>query len=155
MRLVRSRAREWNLNHAAIGMVGFSAGGEIVAQMAMRAEPGKADATDPIESFSSRPDFQGLIYPGKSALILPTPEAPPAFLLCGNNDRPDISEGLAKVYLLFKQAGVPTDLHIYAGVGHGFGIRDAFKTPPPPVGGWPERFREFLADRKFLNPPKS
>ena len=152
MRLVRSRAQEWNLRPSAIGMVGFSAGGEIVAQTAMRAAPGDASATDLIERASSRPDFQGLIYPGKSQLTIPTKESPPAFLACGFKDRQDISEGLAKVYLLFKQAGVTADLHIYASAGHGFGIRDAFKNPPPPVGGWPRQFRDFLVDQKFLAP---
>src|SRR5205807_4127901 len=127
MRLVRSRAPEWNFNPAAVGIVGFSAGGEIVAQAAMRAEPGKPDATDPIERQSSRPDFQGLIYPGKSPLIKPTKDSPPAFLACGFKDRKDISEGLAEVYLLFKQAGVPADLHIYATANHGFGSRETNK----------------------------
>ncbi|MSU24007.1 MAG: alpha/beta hydrolase [Opitutus sp.] len=152
VRLVRSRAAEWSLNPAAVGMVGFSAGGEIIARAAIRAEPGNATATDPIERFSSRPDFQGLIYPGKSPLIIPTKESPPVFLACGFKDRPDISEGLAKVYLLFKQVGVPADLHIYAGAGHGFGIRETNKSPAPPAGGWANQFREFLAEQKFLQP---
>ncbi|MBL9187304.1 MAG: alpha/beta hydrolase [Opitutaceae bacterium] len=150
VRLVRSRAQEWGVRANAVGMVGFSAGGEIVAQAAMRAEPGKPDATDPIERENSRPDFQGLIYPGKSGLIAPVKGAPPAFLACGFNDRKDIAEGLANVYLLFKQAGVPTDFHVYASAGHGFGIREANKPAPPPVGGWVRQFREFLADQKFL-----
>jgi hypothetical protein len=45
------------------------------------------------------------------------------FLVCGYNDRPDISEGLASVYLKFKQLKVPAELYIYAGSGHGFGMR--------------------------------
>lgn len=147
MRLVRSRASEWGLNPTAIGMVGFSAGGEIVAQAAIRAEPGKTDATDSIEQTSSRPDFQGLIYPGKSQLIIPTKDSPPAFLACGFNDRQDIAEGLASVYLLFKKAGVPADFHVYAGAGHGFGAREVGKSP---AGEWLSQFRAFLVDRKFI-----
>ena len=150
LRLVRSRAQEWGVNPAAVGIIGFSAGGEIVAQCAIRAEPGKADAPDPIERLSSRPDFQGLIYPGKSQLIIPTKDSPPAFLACGFNDRKDISEGLANVYLLFKQAGVQADLHIYSGVGHGFGMRETLKSPQPPVGRWPTQLVEWLTDRKFI-----
>jgi acetyl esterase/lipase len=150
VRLVRSRAAEWNLNPNAIGFVGFSAGGEIAALTSLRAEPGKSDGTDAIDRQSSRPDFQGLIYPGKSNLIVPTKDTPPVFLACGYNDRPDISEGLAKVYLLFKAAGVPAELHIYAGAGHGFGLRDTNKSPS---GAWPERFREWLVDRKFIKQP--
>jgi acetyl esterase/lipase len=147
MRLVRSRAQEWGLDVAKVGMLGFSAGGEIINLCALRAEPGKAEAADPIERLSSRPDFQGLIYPGKSQLIVPTKETPPVFLAAGYNDRPDISEGLAKVYLLFKAAGVPAELHLFAGAGHGFGLRDSNQGP---YAAWPERFREWMIDRKFL-----
>jgi len=147
VRLVRSRAQDWHVNPAAIGMIGFSAGGEIVAQVMMHPDAGKADAPGPLDRVSAKLDFQGLIYPGKSALIIPAKESPPAFLACGYNDRKDISEGLASVYLLFKQAGVPAELHIYAGAGHGFGAREAGKSP---VGGWLDRFREWLGARKFL-----
>ena len=148
LRLVRSRATEWGINPAAVGIIGFSAGGEVAALTAMRSDAGKPDATDPLDRQSARPDFQGLIYPGKSNLILPEKGAPTAFLACGYGDRPDISEGLAEVYLRFKRAGVPAELHIYAGAGHGFGLRETNKSPS---GTWPDRFREWLADRKFLN----
>ena len=104
-----------------------------------------------IDRLSARPDFQGLIYPGKSNLIQPAKNAPPVFLAAGYNDRPDISEGLAKVYLLFKQAGVPAELHLYAGAGHGFGVRESNQGP---AAAWIVRFQEWLADRKFLTPAK-
>ena len=147
LRLVRSRATEWAINAAAVGIIGFSAGGEVAALTAMRAASGDPAATDPIDRISARPDFQALIYPGKSNLIIPEKGTPPVFLACGAMDRPDISEGLPAVYLLFKKAGVPAELHIYAGAGHGFGLRATNKSP---AGAWPERFREWLADRKFL-----
>ena len=147
IRLIRSRAQEWNINPAAVGIMGFSAGGEIAALASMRFDAGNASATDPIDRLSSKPDFQGLIYPGKSHLIQPPKDAPPAFLACGYGDRADISEGLAKVYLLFKQAQVPAELHIYSGAGHGFGLRDTNKSP---AGAWIVRFHEWLADRKLL-----
>ncbi len=147
IRLVRSRAQEWGIDANRVGMLGFSAGGEIVNLVALRAEAAKADASDPIDRQPTRPDFQALIYPGKSSLIIPTKESPPVFLACGFNDRADISEGLAKVYLLFKQAGVPAELHVYAGAGHGFGLRDSNKGP---VAAWPERFHEWMIDRKFI-----
>lgn len=147
LRLVRSRAKEWGVDPQRVGILGFSAGGEIAFLTAMRAAPGDATASDPIDRESARPDFQALIYPGKSGLIQPEKGAPPAFLAAGFNDRQDISEGLANVYLLFKKAGVPADLHIYAGAGHGFGLRDTNRSPS---GAWPERFIEFLADRKLL-----
>jgi acetyl esterase/lipase len=147
LRLVRSRAAEWGINPAAVGIIGFSAGGEIAALAAMRPEEGKTDATDPIDRQSARPDFQGLIYPGKSGQIIPEKGAAPAFLACGYGDRQDISEGLAEVYLRFKRAGVPAELHIYAGAAHGFGLRATNKSPS---GAWPDRFREWLVDRKFI-----
>lgn len=148
LRLVRSRAQEWNIDSAKVGMIGFSAGGEIAFLCAMRAAPGDAAAADPIDRLSARPDFQGLIYPGKSGQIQPQKGAPPAFLAAGFNDRPDISEGLANVYLLFKKAGVPTELHLYAGAGHGFGLRETNKSP---AGAWPQRFVEWLTDQKLLS----
>ena len=147
LRLVRSRAAEWSINPAAVGMVGFSAGGEVVAFTAMRAAPGDTAATDPIDRESARPDFQALVYPGKSGQIIPEKGAPPVFLAAGYGDRPDISEGLAEVYLRFKRAGVPAELHLYAGAGHGFGVRAANKSP---AGAWPDRLREWLVDRKFV-----
>ena len=151
VRLVRSRAQEWGLNPSAIGMIGFSAGGEIIAQVMMHPQAGVADSADLIERSGTKIDFEGLVYPGKSALIIPTKESPPTFFACGYNDRPDISEGVPKVYALFKQVGVQCDLHVYAGVGHGFGIRETLKPHSKmPLAGWPDRFREFLFQQKFL-----
>lgn len=147
VRLVRTRAAEWGVNPAAIGMVGFSAGGEIVNLTALHGGPGQSDADDPIDRANSRPDFQALIYPGKSQLIVPVKGNPPAFLACGYGDRKDISEGLAEAYLRFKRAEVPAELHVYTGVGHGFGIRTTTKGP---VAGWPDRLREWLVGQKLL-----
>ena len=123
IRLVRSRAAEWGVDPAKVGAGGFSAGGELAELAALRNDPGTPDAGDPIERFSSRPDFQVLIYPGKSQLIQPVAGSPPAFLAAGYDDRPDISVGLAEAYLRFKKAGVQAELHLYAKTGHGFGLR--------------------------------
>ena len=150
LRLVRSRAAEWGIATNRIGVMGFSAGGELAFLSAQRFDPGAADATDAIERQSSRPDFQALIYPGRAQRIEPATNSPPVFLVCGYNDRPDISEGLAGVYLKFKQLKVPAELHIYAGTGHGFGLR-ANNTQP--AGKWIERFADWLADSGFLKHP--
>lgn len=146
IRLVRSRASEWNINPAAVGVMGFSAGGEVCAIASMNFNPGKPDAVDPLERLSNKPDFQALIYPGRSSRIVPTRESPPAFLAASANDRPDISEGLAKVYLDFKKEKVPVELHLYADGGHGFGHRAKNQGP---VSHWMDRFSEWLVDRKF------
>ena len=147
IRLVRSRAKEWGVDTARIGVMGFSAGGEVAALAAMRFDKGNAAATDEIDRMSSRPAFQALIYPGGSARFEVVNNAPPVFLVGGYNDRPDIAEGIAQVYIKYKKAGVSAELHIYANAAHGFGIREKNRGA---VTGWPSRFEEWLADLGFL-----
>jgi len=153
IRVVRSRASEWGLDPAKIGAAGFSAGGELAALAALRGDVGIADTLDPLDRFGSRPDFQVLIYPGKSHLIQPVAGSPPAFLAAGNDDRPDISTGLAEAYLRFKKAGVPVELHMYAHVGHGFGVR------PERAGeshaAWTTQLVAFLRQMGFVKKPGS
>ena len=150
MRLIRARAQEWSIDPARVGAIGFSAGGELVNMICARGDSGKADAIDAIEQQNSKPNFQALIYPGRSGDIQPTKESPPVFLACSYTDRKDISEGLAEVYLRFKKAGVPAELHIYATGGHGFGLRASNKKP---VGAWSTRFEEWMADSGFVKKP--
>ncbi|MDB6138941.1 MAG: axeA1 4 [Verrucomicrobiaceae bacterium] len=147
IRTVRTRAKEWHIKPDHIGIMGFSAGGELAAFAAMQSDPGKADADDVIEKASSRPDFQALIYPGTSDLFTVEKGMPPLFIACGYGDRQDISEGMAKLYLKYKQAGVKAELHIYSNVGHGFGYRPGTTTA---VGDWPFRFQEWLVDSGIL-----
>jgi acetyl esterase/lipase len=142
IRIVRSRAREWGIDPNRVGILGFSAGGEVAALAAARGAPG---LPDPLDRLSSQPAFQVLVYPGNSKAIQPVAGAPAAFLLCGADDRPDISNGLAEVYLRFKQAGVPAELHIYASVGHGFGLRPTDQ----PIGRWPERVVDWMGALKL------
>jgi len=124
VRVVRARAAEWGVAPDKIGVGGFSAGGELVALVADRNDPGNPQAADPIERVSSRPDFQVLVYPGKSRqVIAPTSASPPAFLAAGSGDREDIAVGLPEAFLRFEKAGVMAELHMYANTGHGFGIR--------------------------------
>jgi endo-1,4-beta-xylanase len=123
IRVVRSRAAEWGLDTRKIGVGGFSAGGELANLAALRNDPGDRSASDPVDRSGSRPDFQVLIYPGKSHLIQPVAETPPAFLAAGVDDRPDISTGLPEAYLRYKKVGAQAELHMYARTGHGFGLR--------------------------------
>ncbi len=143
IRMVRSRAKEWNIDTSKIGVMGFSAGGEVAAFAAMRFDDGNKTSNDNIDRESSYPNFQALIYPGGTKKFEVVKNAPPLFLLGGFKDNPAIAEGMAQVYLKYKQAGVPAEIHIYSEVGHGFGISKSTKGA---VAHWPERFMEWLTD---------
>jgi acetyl esterase/lipase len=151
IRLVRSRAREWNIDPKKVGALGFSAGGELAFMAAMQEGEGDPASADEIDRQNARPDFQCLIYPGKSSRIAVNKNMPQAFIVCGYGDRQDIAHGMAEVYLKFKEAGVPAELHIYAAAGHGFGVRDSTAGA---VAHWPARLDEWLAD-KVLKTPRS
>jgi acetyl esterase/lipase len=148
IRLIRSRAAEWHVRSDRLGILGFSAGGELAAFAAMTNDAGKKDAADPIEQQSSRLDFQALIYPGTSALFEAEKGMPPLFIAAGYGDRPDIAEGMATLYLKYKAAGVKAELHMYANAGHGFGYKPDAK--PSAAARWPERFTEWLTDSGLL-----
>lgn len=134
--LVRSKAQAWNIKPDRVGVMGFSAGGEIAGLAAM------------IEDATQRPDFQVLMYPGRLERLKVTEESIPAFLACGSNDRPDISEHLPGFYLEFKKMNVPAEMHIYAAAGHGFGLRvrnEGAETQ------WPHQLIYWLKDLNFLD----
>lgn len=147
IRLVRSRSKEWGIDPARIGVMGFSAGGELAALASTRYDSGLPSSEDPVERWSSKPDFQALLYPAIPHDPRLTAQTPRAFLACGGDDRPDISQGLPELYLALSRLHVSTELHIYAGVGHGFGIR---KTNPAPVSGWTELFLEWMNAQGLL-----
>jgi len=147
IRLVRSRAAEWAIDPARVGVMGFSAGGEIAALAATRYDSGSPDAADPIERLSSKPAFQALLYPAIPKDMKLSKDTPPSFLACGENDRLDISQGLPELYLELKKAGAVAELHVYTGVGHGFGVRATTKGA---IANWPARFLEFLEARKLV-----
>jgi len=150
IRLIRSRAAEWNVQPDRLGILGFSAGGELAAYSAMKSDPGQKDAADPIDRQSSRPDFQALIYPGKSGTMTAEAGMPPVFIAAGYGDRPDISEGMASLYLKYKAAKVPAELHLYSAAGHGFGYRPTAKVSA--ATRWQERFVEWLTDSGLVKP---
>ncbi len=128
--------------------MGFSAGGELAALSGMRFDAGDETAEDKVEKHSSRPDYVALVYPGRSHRYEPQTESPPTFIVAGAGDRRDISEGMAEVYLKYKRAGVPTELHIYSNAGHGFGLRDGKSGS---VVKWVDRFIDWAGDRKFIS----
>lgn len=147
IRLVRERAAEWQVNPQRVGVMGFSAGGELAALAALQYGAGDSSAADRIERQSSRPDFQALIYPAIPRDAVLAKEQPPAFLACGENDRKNISQGLPELYLKMKQAEMSAELHVYAGVGHGFGLRERDSGPS---GQWIARFHEWLGKLGML-----
>jgi acetyl esterase/lipase len=147
IRLVRSRAATWNLAPDRIGIMGFSAGGELAALAGTRFDAGSAAAPDLVDRESSRPDFLGLIYPAIPQDMHLSKDTPPAFLLCGEDDNPAISQGVPQLYLDLKHAGASAELHVLTGTGHGFGIRD---NNPPAVSNWTSLFTQWLDARGLL-----
>ena len=135
--LVRGRAAEWHVNPARVGVMGFSAGGELAALAATRF------------TADNKPSFQALIYPAIPQDMKLSKETPPAFLACGENDRKNISQGLPELYLALKQAGASAELHVYSGTGHGFGVRETNHTPS---ATWLMSFHEWLGAGDFLEP---
>jgi acetyl esterase/lipase len=147
MRLIRSRASEWSVDPERLGVIGFSAGGELAALVGTRYDAGLPESADPIDRQSSRPAFQGLMYPSIPQGMNLSKDTPPAFLACGANDRPAVSEGLPELYLTMKHAGMIAELHVFSGQGHGFGIRT---TNPSNVTDWPDLFYRWLESSGFV-----
>jgi len=147
IRTVRSRAAEWHVSPDRIGVMGFSAGGNLAALASWHVADDNAHARDPIDRQSGAPSFSVLIYPGIPTHDAFTAQTPPAFLLAGADDRADISEGLVQVYLDLKRAGVGAELHILGGVGHGFGMRN---TNPPHVSQWMQLLYNWMDARGLL-----
>lgn len=146
MRTVRYRAKEWGVDPSRIGFMGFSAGGEVAALIETRFDAGNDSSPDPVARVSSRPDFAAVVYPGfKPGTITVPKDAPPTFLVCADNDRSHVVTTV-NLYLDLEKQGVPSEMHIYASGGHGFGMKESHL----PVATWPDRLKEWMADRKLL-----
>jgi endo-1,4-beta-xylanase len=146
MRTVRYHAKEWGVDPARIGFMGFSAGGEVAALMETRFDAGNDSAADPVDRASSRPDFAVVVYPGfKPGAVTVPKDAPPTFLVCADNDRSHVVTTV-NLYLDLEKQGVSSEMHIYAAGGHGFGLRASNL----PVASWPDRLKEWMADRKLV-----
>jgi endo-1,4-beta-xylanase len=148
LRLVRHKAKEWNIDPDRVGMMGFSAGGELVAMVSGKAEAGKADAADPVDRHSAQPSFQALIYSGPLGIRGQevTKAIPPTFILVGDED--GAVNWLVGYYQALRKARVSSELHVYAKTPHAFGFRPTKSSRP--VDAWPERFYEFLGAQGML-----
>jgi acetyl esterase/lipase len=148
MRLVRSRAAEWGVDARRIGVMGWSAGGEVAALVAYPPVAGDAQSADPVERLSARPDFQILIYPGPAGIPERIPaDAPPLFLL-GAADDEYVAQVLFDLTRKYRAAGASVEAHIYAQGKHAFnmGQRSQFVS----IRRWPARLAEWLEDRGLL-----
>jgi acetyl esterase/lipase len=148
--LVRYRAAEWGTDPHKIGVLGFSAGGHLVAAISTRYAKRLYAAVDAADEVSCRPDFAVVLYPGHLRLhdenfglnpeIRPTRETPPTFVVQDEDDPVDDVENSLVYFEALKKAGVPAEMHIYAQGGHAFGLR---KTKFP-VTDWPELVEKWL-----------
>jgi acetyl esterase/lipase len=152
--ILRSKAAEWKIDPHRIGILGFSAGGHLSAMAMTHFDRRTYDAADAADEVSCRPDFAVLVYPaylseGEGLQLAPdipvTKETPPSFLVHAGDDRIGPENSIA-LYMALKRAGVPAELHVYAGGGHGFGLRPS----EFPCSTWPARCAEWMKSQGFL-----
>lgn len=153
--LVRANAGEWKLDPKRIGILGFSAGGETAGLTSYFADR-QYEPIDEIDRVSFRPDFAMLIYPayfekpGEPTKMREdvkiTKDAPPTFLVHAWDDPVTVFSSL-HIATELRKVGVPTELHIYATGGHGYGMRDTGKN----VNSWPARAADWLKQSALLS----
>jgi acetyl esterase/lipase len=157
VRMVRAHAKEWNLDPNKIGMMGFSAGAELVSAAAVLYDDfdkKNSEADDPLKGVSSRPDFVGIIYPGptpfarnRTAPAIPR-NVPPAFLVCGGSGDKVHAVWADEYFSAMLAVGAPNiEMHIYGNGVHGGGMTSRNGIP---FGTWQERFTDWFRDLGFL-----
>lgn len=149
MGMVREHAPAWGIDPKRIGVTGFSAGAYLAAAISTNYEKRLYPRVDAADDESCRPDFQMVIYPGYLAIaeknfefnpgIPVTGQTPPAFLVQAEDD-PVHVENVIEYFMQLKRAGVPTELHVYAKGGHGYGLRPT----DLPITHWPELAAKWL-----------
>jgi len=148
MRLVKSLALKYNIDTSRLGVMGFSAGGEVAGWVSYHFRETHSNKTDAIDQLSARPAFQVLIYPGPLAVpdVVPS-DAPPTFLTAANGDT-CCSEAVVQLLLLHRKANVPVEIHLYQQGAHAFnmGQRSEYVT----LKTWPQRLTDWMQDNGWL-----
>jgi len=148
MRLVRSNAENCGIDLDRIGIMDFSAGGEVVNWVAYDANPGVANSSDPIERYAAQPNFQIQVYPGPLGTPKTVPKnAPPAFLVAANKDE-CCSSTIVDTMIAYRAAGADVEMHLYSKDEHAFnmGIRSEFVS----INHLPDRLKDWLEDNSYF-----
>lgn len=149
MSLVRSKASEWKLDPKRIGILGFSAGGQVAGLASIFDEKRQYEPLDDIDKVACRPDFAALIYPGGFEVqgqpklrdeVQVTKQSPPMFFVHAFDDGVTALNTLLLATEL-KKVGVPAEVHVYATGGHGYGLRHV---DGQPVTDWPKPCEAWL-----------
>jgi acetyl esterase/lipase len=155
--LVRANAKKWGISPKRIGMAGFSAGGHLAVATAAGFRKRTYKPIDAVDKVNCRPDFAVAVYPGylkakgKDALapgLRVGARTPPVFLAHGGADVISPPEHSVVLYLALKRAGVPAELHVYAGAAHDFGVRRSGR----PCSTWTRSCADWLRGQGFLPP---
>jgi len=150
MRLIRSRAGQYKLDPKRIGVVGFSAGGELARVTLLSAPVPAPGAGDAIDKLSARPDFGILVFPGPlHAEEKITPDSPPLLLSAASDDK-CCSQPILDLLGAYRAAGASAELHMYAAGGHAYNMGET--TPMVALRHWPERITDWMTDRGLLAP---
>jgi acetyl esterase/lipase len=152
MRLLRSRAAQWNAKPDRLGVIGFSAGANLAIRVATRFAEPAYPAADDLDRVPCRPDFAIAAYPGyliwkdreelHPDTVVPR-DAPPMFLVHGSNDPITHPAESVLFYLALRRAGVSAELHVYADTVHDFGVR----RPNRPYAAWTDACLKWIATR--------
>jgi acetyl esterase/lipase len=154
LRLIRANAEQWKLNKDRIGVLGFSAGGQVASILHTAGNEAVYKQIDEIDKQSCQTDFSLLVYPwrvydDKTEKLLPqirlSEKSPPAFIVHTHDDRSS-SLGSVLIYAGLKRYNVAAELHVYGNGGHGYGMR-AVKGSD--IGTWPHRATDWLVRRKL------
>ena len=148
VRLVRFHAAQWHIDPHKVGVIGFSAGGYLVAEASTNFKRRLHAPVDAIDRQSSRPDFAMAIYPGHLATdddklnpsVAVSRETPPTFLVQAEDDYTDGVNQSLVYYAALTKAAVPVEMHLYAHGGHAFGLRRT----QFPITGWPDLAEAWL-----------